>query len=193
MNSLSSKLCRWIILAFVTSVFALSTLAGCSSEPETSTEDGNQDTISTRSIKNATYRLEMLPLESVSLKNGRYEDKANNMRTNIITSDLGLLGNPPQLTAAVLLSSNAGGSGIFYELVLLQNQNDTLKQIDSALIGDRILLESLRVRDGIIDLQFVAAGVDDPMCCPTEQRHLAYKLVNQKLQISSTSTNEALD
>lgn len=187
------SLSRWNNLAFIAVALCLSALIGCSSEPETTTGEGSSASISTNSIKNASYQLEMLPVATISLKKGRYEDPANNLQAQIITSDLGMLGNPPQQTAAVLLSSNAGGSGIFYELVLMQQTAQGIRQIDSALIGDRILLESLQIRNGIIDLQFVAAAPDDPMCCPTEQRHLAYKLVNNKLQLSSTSTSEAID
>jgi len=49
----------------------------------------------------------------------------------------------------------------------MTRQNGEIKNISSALIGDRVKLRSGQIADGKVILEVLQAGENDGMCCPT--------------------------
>ena len=72
--------------------------------------------------------------------------------------------------AAVILVTDPGGSGTFYDLVVVEDRRGRAVEAASAALGDRVRVESLTLarRDGQMELHvgLVVHGPDDPLCCP---------------------------
>ena len=85
--------------------------------------------------------------------------------------------------AAIVLVTNAGGSGTFYELAAIVNQDGTPHQIGSQFLGDRIELQSVAVEEGKVVVQMKTHGTDDPFCCPTVQTTERYQVQGDQLAL----------
>jgi len=70
--------------------------------------------------------------------------------------------------AAVLVTTTGGTASLFH-LVLLRETDAGLEHFATRLLGDRIRIRSLEIRDGGIDMISIEAGEDDPLCCPTRR------------------------
>ena len=79
--------------------------------------------------------------------------------------------------AAVILFTNSGGSGTFFDLALLVRMNTGWINTDVAFIGDRVTVHSLTFEDEAIIVDMTTHGPDDPMCCPTEHVTRSWSLV----------------
>jgi len=124
-------------------------------------------------LRNATYTgTEGGP---VSLSNGRWEGEhyveggasrpsAGLVNNVYYTGDLD--GDGAQ-EAVVILWRSGGGTGTYTHIMVMTRQNGEIKNISSALIGDRVKLRSGQIADGKIILEVLQAGENDAMCCPT--------------------------
>ncbi len=83
--------------------------------------------------------------------------------------------------AAVIVYSTGGGSGIFYELAVIINQNGTPYHLTSEALGDRIRVNSIEIRGGVITLNMLVHDIDDAACCPTLYKTFQYKLSGNEL------------
>jgi len=83
--------------------------------------------------------------------------------------------------AFVILNTQNGGTGHFKELAVLLDQNGIPLNVSTTYLGDRILLESANVREGIINLYLVIQGVNDPLCCPNEHVVWQFRLEGDQL------------
>ncbi len=72
-------------------------------------------------------------------------------------------------TAAVILATDPGGSGTFFDLALLVKGTDGWENTDLVLLGDRIRVHSIAVENDIIVVDMTTHGPDEPMCCPTHR------------------------
>ena len=134
-------------------------------------------------LANHEYQLEALPDHQVRLSNGSYSDPATLMSAQLVTWK-----HSAQGFAAALLSGNAGGSGTFYELVILKPKgHDAVQQVTSLPVGDDLAIESMEVAGDIITLHYLGHSADDPKCCPTQAMFRSYRLVGDQLTLSATS------
>ena len=69
---------------------------------------------------------------------------------------------------AVILVTDPGGSGSFYDLALLVNRNGRWQNTDVVPLGDRVKIRSLRVENEAVVVPMTAHGPGDAMCCPTQ-------------------------
>lgn len=83
--------------------------------------------------------------------------------------------------AAVIVYSTGGGSGFFYELAVLMNQDGSPYYLTSEYLGDRVRINSVEIRDSIIIIDLLVHDVDDAACCPTIHRIFQYKLSGNEL------------
>ena len=124
-------------------------------------------------LLNATYAgVEAGP---ISLSSGGWEGEpyagsgASRPRVGLVedvyfTGDLNGDGVPE---AVVILWRSSGGSGTNTYVAVMARRDDEIKNIDTALIGDRVKLRSGKIADGNITLEVLQAGENDAMCCPT--------------------------
>lgn len=134
-------------------------------------------------LENFTYRLEYTPDGLIPLQNGRYEIRQESPPVHV-TSELvdkwasGDLNGDGAPDAAVLLRTNTGGSGSFYDLIVLLNQGGVPVQSGVASIGDRQVIRAVSVEGGRIVLDYLTQGIQDPFCCPSLHVLRTYVLEN---------------
>lgn len=111
--------------------------------------------------------------ESITLRGGVYEGApfveggASRPRVWLapLRADADLTGDAvPE--AVVLLSSSQGGSGTQVHVAVVGMVADGARSLGSALLGDRVQVRALAVRDGRIEIDVVEPGPDDAACCP---------------------------
>ena len=102
-------------------------------------------------------------------------------------STLGDLNGDGKDEAAVLLSENYGGSGVFVSLIAFQKNGDSLEQSPAILIDDRPVLNSLGIVDGKVILDAVIHGENDPMVSPSLGVVETYQLYGDALVLTGLS------
>ena len=138
-------------------------------------------------LKNAEYPSDFTASKKAKLTDGRYEGEVQSGAASKIVTTLypthavGDLNGDGADDAAVILTTNSGGSGTFYVLVAVLNQGGTPKAAATASLGDRVKVESLVINAGEIVLDMVTHGPQDPMCCPTQKATRRFKLQGDKL------------
>jgi hypothetical protein len=81
----------------------------------------------------------------------------------------------------VVLVSQPGGSGSFYDLIVVRKQGETLSNIARIQLGDWVQIKNLHIDDGEIVVNMLNQGPDDPMCCPTPTVSNRYVLQSGEL------------
>ena len=139
-------------------------------------------------LHNATYT--GMEGGSVSLLNGGWEGEpysdsgASRPRAGLVenvyvTGDLDGDGVPE---AVVILWRSSGGTGSNTYVVVMARHNDEIRNIGTALIGDRVKLRGGKIVDGTITLEVLQAGENDAMCCPTMLAVRTWSLQGSQLQ-----------
>ncbi len=91
-----------------------------------------------------------------------------------------------QSAVAVILVSQTGGTGTFYDLAVLQEQDGVPSNPVLTYLGDRIVVNNLAIENGQIVVDMIVQGPEDPFCCPTQEVISTYELDNGELvQISN--------
>jgi hypothetical protein len=82
--------------------------------------------------------------------------------------------------AAVILISNPGTAGTYYDLAAVVNVDGVPYNIATESLGEDIQVKSLSMTSGVIRVEMVVHGPRDPLCCPTLPVTQSYRLqVNQ--------------
>jgi heat shock protein HslJ len=81
-----------------------------------------------------------------------------------------------------MLAASGGGTGTFYSLHVMERQGEAIVDVATTYVGDRIVVNSLNVAsNGLIELDAVKQGPEDPLCCPSERVLERYALANGEL------------
>ena len=91
--------------------------------------------------------------------------------------------------ALAFLSESSGGSGTRLYLAVVSRQGRKVVNLGTALVGDRVQVRAVRVRDRRIELDVVQAGPGDAACCPGEKatrRWVLEKRVLSEMPAEST-------
>jgi len=121
----------------------------------------------------------------VQLVNGEYRGPAapgSAAKTVVKLTDaraFGKLGGKE--AGAVVLVTDPGGSGTFYDLALLVREPQGWINQDIAFLGDRIKIHSLAITDNHILVDMTTQGPGDAMCCPTLHVVQRFVLRNDRL------------
>jgi len=133
-------------------------------------------------LKNFTYWVEDFQKEVV-LADGVFSD--GEIHSDLVEpAALGDLNGDGLTDAAVILRVDPSGSGTFYYLITLLNQNGSLVQAGFSYIGDRQVINNLQIDQGRIILDYITQALNDPLCCPSEHRLRSY-LLESKLYLVS--------
>lgn len=125
--------------------------------------------------------------EAVRLVDGRYEGEpfvaggASRPTLQVERTAFGDINGDGQLDGAAILIENSGGSGSFYYLAVVLNQEGKPDHAASLLLGDRLQVQSLSVADGKIDLTAKRHAASDPQCCPSEVSDQVFRLEGNQL------------
>jgi hypothetical protein len=134
-------------------------------------------------LKNFTYWFKDFNIQ-VTLKDGIFSN--DQIQCQLIEpAGLGDLNGDGQEDAAVILAIKSGGSGTFYDLIAILDQNGTLVQSGFSYIGDRQIVNNLEIVKGRMILNYITQGLNTPLCCPNEHRLRSYLLENSVLRLVS--------
>jgi len=119
-----------------------------------------------------------------TLNNGTFSDGTVTV-TLVEPVAFGDLNGNGQEDAAVVLTVDPSGSGTFYDMFALLNQNGTPVQAAISYIGDRQGILNLQIASGRVILDFMTQGPGDPSCCPSQHRLRSYILEGNTLHLAS--------
>ena len=150
----------------------LATLAACCScMPASNT--ASQATLSTPVSADPaamTYRSSWLESGQVTLAQGIYRAPAapgSAAELVVRLTDRQTFGQLDGRNAgAVVLVTQAGGTGTFYDLALLNQEPNGWVNSDVVLLGDRVAIHELAIRDNQVVVDMTTQSPQDPMCCP---------------------------
>ncbi len=94
---------------------------------------------------------------------------------------LGDLNADGQEDAAVFLWTQNGGTGHFVELAAVLNQAGAAQNISTAYLGDRIGVESAQIAGGVITLDLIVHGPDDPLMSGSQPETWRFQVQNGQL------------
>jgi hypothetical protein len=140
-------------------------------------------------VTNAQYTIPGLFASPITftLANGRANFMVGQSRVSVVLDQdniaFGDLNGDGSTDAAVRLTINTGGSGVFNFLVAMLNRGDNrVQQAATFALGDRVQVQQMTIDNGVITVQELAHGPTDPLCCPTVPTTLRFSLVGGQLQ-----------
>jgi hypothetical protein len=140
------------------------------------------DPLDLASLRNAEYGSAWTASRRVRLRDGRYgapaaPGSAAEIRVSLLDRRVVWTEGGARY-AAVILVTDPGGSGTFYQLVVVEDRRGRPVQVASAELADRVRVESLGLarREGRTELHvgLIAHAPGDPLCCPTERAVRAF-------------------
>jgi hypothetical protein len=134
-----------------------------------------QTALTPEALQNSVYHSEYFKEGQVKLTNGKYESAGivisldEQMQFGDVTGDR-------IEDAVVVLVTDTGGNGAFYDLAVVVDENGTPANIASTYLGDRVKIESIYIEAGKVTVSMVMHGETDPDCCPTLKVVKTYQL-----------------
>jgi hypothetical protein len=159
--------------------------------------------ITLEQLRNAEYPSQWTRSGKVHLVNGQYrEPAAPGAATEVVVSAtnyyaLGDLDGDGSGDAVIILESDPGGSGVFFDLVPVINEHGSPKALAPLALGDRVDVSEVTLSNRQVHLRLLKHGPDDPQCCPTLDVTLHYRLgpnglVNESQEPSRTSASSLI-
>lgn len=139
--------------------------------------------LSLDSLRNATYYAPFYE-RTVTLVNGSYSEGSGATAYSVQMLDvyaLGDLNGDGKFDAAVILTENGGGSGVFESVVAVINLGGAPHQTGQVQLGDRVLVNSTDISSGVIHLNMIVQGPNDPLCCPSQAEVQSFWLLGNNL------------
>lgn len=137
-------------------------------------------------VRNAAYRFTDTPDRPVQLTDGVQPRDVNDPAgadyriAGIVEGGeavaLGDLNGDGADDAAVILTADPDGTGVFYHLFVMLSDGGQPAQTAETFLGDRVALHALTIADGEISIQMDVAGPDDGACCPSQPTTRSYRL-----------------
>ncbi|MGD8716650.1 MAG: Gmad2 immunoglobulin-like domain-containing protein, partial [Desulfobacterales bacterium] len=143
---------------------------------------------------NISYRIDG---KEVDLINGRSEKEAAPGSVSKITT--AVLGNPAvgdlnddgRQDAALILFQNSGGTGTFIYAAAAINRNDGYHGTNAEFLGDRITVDRVSIRNGVIVVEYRDRRSNEPMAAkPSVPRSAYFIFQNGELQNIGTSEEQ---
>ena len=134
-----------------------------------------QSALTLEALENAVYRSDYFKEGQVKLVNGKYENAGivisldEQMQFGDVTGDR-------VEDAVVVLVTDTGGNGAFYDLAVVIDENGAPANIASTYLGDRVKIESIYIEAGKVTVSMAMHGETDPDCCPTLKVVKTYRL-----------------
>jgi len=133
-------------------------------------------------LGNLSYPSDLGPDGRVQLQNGVFEAEEPDDPTSRLVVRLtdymaeGDLNGDGREDVAVILESSSGGSGSFMDLAAVLNTPEGLKPVAVADLGDRTDIRKMALEDGKVEIELIAHGPNDPVCCPSQLQRREFRL-----------------
>lgn len=150
-----------------------------------------QHVLTEKRLLNADY-LSPLLQTPITLVDGKYSGVIDGTELNVTLQpgiQYGDLNADGIEDAAFLLAENSGGTGVFVSLLVVYSQQEQYAQAAGVLIDDRPVIKSLLIEDGVVKLEGLVHGPNDPMVNPTTSISAEYSLMGGRpvqTRLSST-------
>lgn len=156
----------------------------------TATEPAS-DTLTFELLGDLSYDTQSVPAGSVVLTDGVFEDVGAMVLARLLEGlfATGDLDGDGVDEAAAVMASNAGGSGIFRDLVIVAVRDGAPTNIATTLLGDRVEVTSVVIENGQVVVDMITQGPEDPFCCPTLRVVVTYELQGDELIVIGTEEN----
>jgi len=149
-------------------------------------------------LRNAEYASQWTRSGKARLVDGQYrESAAPGAATEVIVTAtdfyaIGDLDGDGSEDAVIVLESDPGGSGVFFDLVPVLNRQGTPEVLAPVPLGDRVDISGVSLGERQVQVRLLKHGPDDPQCCPTLDVTLHYRLgpnglINEGQEPSRTS------
>ena len=164
---------RWLM---ATAVIALGT--SCDRAPPPT---------SAQALLNATYLSESTEEGVVTLTEGEYRapaapGAASELVIALADFATGDLDGDGEEDAAAVLVERPGGTGTFYLLHALLSDGREVHDVSSRLVGDRIVVEAVRIEDGVIEADLLVRRLGEPVAArPSVPTTVRFVLTNRGL------------
>jgi heat shock protein HslJ len=136
-------------------------------------------------LGNIAYLSEWTQSGKAQLVNGTYSESAipgSATRTTVKLTDTIAHGRLNGRDAvAVILVTDSGGSGRFYDLAVVRVEKGTPANVAIASLGDRVRIAGVSIGKGGIEVDLVRHDPADPVCCPSLHVRETYVLEGRKL------------
>lgn len=146
--------------------------------PPLATIQPPQHVLSEVRLLNAEYLSPLLQVP-VKLVDGKFAGIASgtelnvSIRPGIVYGDLNSDGVED---AAFILAEDTGGSGVFTSLVVIYSESGQYAQAPGVMIDDRPVINNLVIDSGVVKLDALVHGPNDPMVNPTTSIRAEYSL-----------------
>ena len=134
-------------------------------------------------LENMTYLSGWFPSGQVKLTNGSYRQRvAPGSATETVVKlaeqrAFGTMGG--HKTAAVILVTDPGGSGTFYDLAVVVKGDEGWANIDLVTLGDRVKIHAIAIKNNVIVLDMTTHGPGDTMSFPTQRTTQSFVLAGR--------------
>jgi hypothetical protein len=166
----------------------LALLGGCESGETPTADKAHAEPLTLEQLRNAEYPAEWPASGLAPLKNGTYhEPAAPGSVADIMVratqlhafGDLDGDGTPD---AVIVLESDPGGSGVFFDLSPVLNRGGQPLPLAPVALGDRVQIRAVHITDdGTVNIDIRKHGPNDPLCCPSLDVVLTYHLEGDRL------------
>lgn len=117
--------------------------------------------------------------ETVQFKNGKAE--WNGCSGEIVKTAIGDLNGDGINDGAFVFTYNSGGTGYFTSLLVLVASDKGAKQVGERTLGDRSMINSLKISHGVVTLDVLGHRSSDSASRPTLRRVVKFKVKNTAL------------
>jgi heat shock protein HslJ len=136
-------------------------------------------------LGNIAYPSEWTQSGKAHLVNGTYSETAipgSATQTKVKLTDTIAYGRVNgRDIAAVILVTDPGGSGTFYDLAVVRVVKGKPVNVAIARLGDRVKIAGVSIGKRGIEVELVRQGPADPVCCPSLHVRESYVLQGRKL------------
>lgn len=127
--------------------------------------------ISRETLENMSYQSLWTRSGSARLQDGEYRERTvPGSATEVVVkiTDHMAYGRIKSIeTAAVVLVTDPGGSGTFFDLALIEKNQEGWVNTHVISLGDRVKIHSIAMENGEVVVEMTTHGPNDKMCCPT--------------------------
>jgi len=90
----------------------------------------------------------------------------------------------------VVLTSDLGGSGTFYDLALLMKKTGGWRHVDTMFLGDRVRILSVIFHENRLIVDLISHAPHDPLCCPSSRVKRVFAVDTGRLVLVKASGDD---